>query len=78
MSRCTLRYLFTILLYAGVAFVLIPYMIGQTTRALLYLLVGIGIALVCGFARCYLMEGDCDERLPDLPHPSNRALPGRK
>ena len=69
MSRCTLRYLLTVVLYAGVAFVLVPYIIGQTSRALLYLLVGIGIALVAGFARCYFMEGDCDDPMKNAPHP---------
>jgi hypothetical protein len=65
MSRCTLRYLFTILLYAGVAIMLVPYISGNTSRALVFLVGGIGVALVAGFLRCYFTEGDCTERLPD-------------
>lgn len=71
MSRCTLRYLFTILLYAGVAIVLVPYISGDTSWALTFLLGGIGLALVCGFVRCYLTEGDCSEPV-DTPPPSQR------
>jgi hypothetical protein len=74
MSRCTLRYLFTVVLYAGVAFVLIPYVTGQTSRALKYVLVGIGVSLVAGFARCYFMDGDCSDRLPDLPQTSSAPI----
>ena len=78
MSRCTLRYLLTVVLYAGVAFVLIPYIIGQTSRALSYLLIGIGIALVAGFARCYFMEGDCPDRVADITRSLKTTTPGRK
>jgi hypothetical protein len=67
MSRCTIRYLLTILVYAGVAIVLVPYVTGHTTTGLIFLLGGIGLALVCGFLRCYLMEGDCTERIPTHP-----------
>lgn len=62
MSRCTLRYLLTVLLYAGVAIVLVPYISGNTSRALMFVVGGIGVALVCGFLRCYLMDGDCTDR----------------
>jgi hypothetical protein len=68
MSRCTLRYLLTVLLYAGVAIVLVPYIMGHTTTGLIFLLGGLGLALVCGFLRCYLTEGDCTERTPVPPH----------
>ena len=78
MSRCTVRYLLTVVLYAGVAFVLIPYIIGQTSRALSYLLIGIGIALVAGFARCYFMEGDCPDRVPDITRTYKTTVSGRK
>jgi hypothetical protein len=64
MSRCTLRYLFTILLYGGVAIMLVPYISGNTSRALIFLVAGIGVALVAGFLRCYFTEGDCTERMP--------------
>lgn len=66
MSRCTLRYIFTVLLFAGVAIVLVPYVIGNTSEALLFVLGGIGLSLICGFLRCYLTEGDCrDQDAPD-------------
>lgn len=64
MSRCTLRQVLTILLYAGVAIVLVPYLTGHTTTGLWFLLGGIGLSLVCGFLRCYLTEGDCMDRVP--------------
>jgi hypothetical protein len=62
MSRCTLRYLFTVLIYAAVAVVFIPYVTGHTTTGLLYLGGGIGAAVVFAIARCYFMEGDCADR----------------
>lgn len=64
MSRCTLRHILTVLLYSGVAIVLVPYLTGHTTTGLWFLLGGIGLSLVCGFLRCYLTEGDCMERVP--------------
>ncbi|GAC1422723.1 MAG: hypothetical protein NVS9B15_03900 [Acidobacteriaceae bacterium] len=64
MSRCTLRHVLTVLLYAGVAIVLVPYLTGHTTTGLWFLLGGIGLSLVCGFLRCYLTEGDCQDRVP--------------
>ena len=62
MSRCTLRYLVTVLLYAGVAIFLIPYFTGHITTGALFLVGGICLAVVCGILRCYLMEGDCTDR----------------
>ncbi len=64
MSRCTLRHVLTVLVYVGVAIVLVPYVTGHTTTGLLFLLGGIGLALVCGFLRCYFMDGDCMDRVP--------------
>ena len=61
MSRCTLRNIFTVLLYAGVGVFLFPYLTGHLGHAVLYLFVGIGIAVVCGILRCCFMEGDCSE-----------------
>jgi len=61
MSRCTLRNIFTVLLYAGVGVFLFPYLTGHLGHALMYLLIGIGIAVVCGILRCCFMEGDCTE-----------------
>jgi len=75
MSRCTLRYLLTGLVYAGVIIVLIPYLTGHTTTGLWFLIGGIGLALVCGFLRCYLMEGDCTERIPTHAHHNTEHTP---
>jgi hypothetical protein len=73
-----LRYLLTVVLYAGVGFVLVPYLTGHTSRGLKYLLVGLAVSLVAGFARCYFMDGDCSDRIPELPHPSSVPAAGRK
>jgi len=74
MSRCTLRRVFTILLYAGVGVFLFPYLTGHLGHALTYLLVGISVAVVFGILRCCCVEGDCSDREtsvqqapPDLP-----------
>ena len=48
MSRCTLRNIFTVLIYAGVAIFLFPYLTGHFSNALLYLVAGIGLAVLCG------------------------------
>jgi hypothetical protein len=61
MSRCTLRNIFTILLYVGVGVFLFPYLTGHLGHALIYLLIGIGVAVVCGILRCLFMEGDCTQ-----------------
>ena len=65
MSRCTLRNIFTVLLYAGVGLFLFPYLTGHLGHALMYLLIGIGVAVVCGILRCCFLEGDCTEPLPN-------------
>lgn len=62
MSRCTLRNIFTVLIYAGVAAFLYPYLTGQLSSGMLFLVGGIGLAVVCGILRCACMEGDCAER----------------
>jgi hypothetical protein len=62
MSRCTLRYLVTVFLYAGVGIFLIPYFTGHITSGALFLVGGICLAVVCGILRCYLTEGDCADR----------------
>lgn len=67
MSRCTLRNLFTVLLYAGVALFLFPYLTGHLSNAVLFLVAGIGLAVLCGILRCGYAEGDCTER--EFQHP---------
>jgi hypothetical protein len=67
MSRCTLRYIFTILIYAGVAIFLWPYLTGHISTGLLFLVGGIGLAVISGILRACLMEGDCPDRIPTPP-----------
>jgi hypothetical protein len=67
MSRCTLRNIFTVLVYAGVAIFLYPYVTGHFSHALFYLAAGIGLAVLCGILRCVCIEGDCPDRVPVDP-----------
>jgi len=69
MSRCSLRYLFTVLLYVGVAIFLWPYFTGHLYTGMLLLVGGAGLAVVSGLLRCCLTEGDCPDRLPTKPAP---------
>jgi hypothetical protein len=62
MSRCTLRSIFTVLLYAGVAIFLFPYFAGHLRAGMLF--IGLGLAVVCGILRGCCTEGDCSERIP--------------
>jgi hypothetical protein len=75
MSRCTLRNIFTVLIYAGVAVFLYPYLTGRFSHALLYLVAGIGLAVVCGILRCACIEGDCADRIPPKPGSQNAHTP---
>ncbi len=58
MSKCTLRSIFTVLIYAGVVVFLFPYLIGRLTNVGFFVLVGLGLAVVCGILRCCYAEGD--------------------
>ena len=51
MSKCTLRSIFTVLIYAGVVIFLFPYFIGRLTNVGFFVLAGLGLALVCGILR---------------------------
>ena len=62
MSRCTLRYLLTVLLYAGVGIFLVPYFTGHVVTGILFLIGGATLTIVSGILRCYLIEGDCPDR----------------
>ena len=62
MSRCTLRRIFTTLIYVGVAMFLYPYITGRLSSGLIFLVVGIAIAVLAGILRCVCIEGDCAER----------------
>jgi hypothetical protein len=64
MSRCTLRNIFTVLIYAGVALFLYPYITGRLSSGIFYLVAGIGLAVLCGILRCVCIEGDCPDRIP--------------
>jgi hypothetical protein len=68
MSRCTLRYIFTVLIYAGVAIFLWPYVTGHISTGLIFLVIGIGLAVISGIFRACLVEGDCTEPVPTPPH----------
>jgi hypothetical protein len=53
-------------MYAGVAIFLFPYFTGRIMTGFGFMIVGLGCAIVCGFLRCYLTEGDCGR----IPHHS--------
>jgi hypothetical protein len=67
MSKCTLRSIFTVLIYAGVVIFLFPYFIGRLTNVGFCVAAGLGLAVVCGILRCCCTEGDCTEPTPDNP-----------
>jgi hypothetical protein len=79
MTRCTLRNIFTVMVYAGVGVFLFPYLTGHLGHALMYLLIGIGVAVVFGILRCCCVEGDCtDPEAVSLEHrsePSQQSTP---
>jgi hypothetical protein len=54
-----MRTLLTFLMYAGVLVFLYPYIRGTITTGILFMIIGGGLAVVCGLLRCYLTEGDC-------------------
>jgi hypothetical protein len=58
MSKCTLRSIFTVLIYAGVVIFLFPYFIGRLTNVGFFVLAGLGLAVVCGILRCCCTEGE--------------------
>jgi hypothetical protein len=75
MSKCTLRSIFTVLIYAGVVIFLFPYFIGRLTNVGFFVLAGLGLAVVCGVLRCCCTEGDCIDD-PDHAKPTHpRSTP---
>ena len=64
MSKCTLRSIFTVLIYAGVVIFLFPYFTGRLTNVGFCVAAGLGLAVVCGILRCCCTEGDCTEPAP--------------
>jgi hypothetical protein len=77
MSRCTLRYIFTVLIYAGVAIFLWPYFTGHISTGLIFLVIGIGLAVISGIFRACLVEGDCPDRIPTPPPTSHHTTTPR-
>jgi drug/metabolite transporter (DMT)-like permease len=75
MSRCTLRYIFTVLIYAGVAIFLWPYLTGHISTGLIFLVAGIGLAVLSGILRAYCTEGDCTEPVPAPPQTHHTTTP---
>ena len=67
MSRCTLRNIFTVLIYAGVAVFLYPYITGRLSSGIFFLVAGIGLAVLSSILRCACIEGDCPDRVPSDP-----------
>lgn len=65
MNRKTMRTLLTILMYAGVVVFLLPYFRGRLVTGMWFMIIGAGMAVVCGLLRCYLTEGDCS-RIPHI------------
>ncbi len=56
--RQTARMLLTVLMYAGVALFLLPYIIEKASLAPILMLVGALMAVACGLLRCYFTEGE--------------------
>jgi hypothetical protein len=75
MSRCTLRNIFTVLIYAGVALFLYPYFTGRLSSGIIFLVAGLGLAILCSVVRCYLTEGDCSDR--EFVAPKDLAEPNQ-
>ncbi|HZY72983.1 MAG TPA: hypothetical protein VFE22_07755 [Edaphobacter sp.] len=65
MTKKTWRWVLNILMYAGVAIFLIPYFRGKLLHGIWFMIIGAGMAVVCGLLRCYLTEGDCG-RVSDI------------
>ena len=73
MSKCILRSIFTVLIYAGVVIFLFPYLIGRLTNVGYFVLAGLGLAVVCGILRCCCTEGDCIEPVPTPATPTHHS-----
>lgn len=62
MSKCTLRLVATILMYAGAFVFIVPYITSKVSTNLFMLIAGAGLAVVCGLVRSYCTVGDCAEQ----------------
>ncbi len=65
MTKTLWRVLLTILMYTGVVVFLVPYFRGRIVTGIWFMIVGAGMAVICGLLRCYLTEGDCG-RISDI------------
>ncbi len=62
LTKSVCRTTLTILLYAGVAVFLLPYLTGHIFTGIIFMIAGAGLAVVSGLGRCFFTEGDCTER----------------
>ena len=63
MHKPTLCTILNIFMYCGVALFLFPYVSGHLSSGTLFLILGASLAVVSGFSRAFLTEGDCDLRV---------------
>ena len=68
-DRSTLRILLTIFMYVGVVLFIYPYAASRISSGFYFLICGAILTLACGALRCYLTDGDCNERSHHRPAP---------
>ncbi len=59
MSRCAIRVLLCILMYAGVAVFCLPSLLGKADGLKAFQVVGAAGAVVFGMLRCYWSDEEC-------------------
>ena len=60
-DRICIRTLVTLFMFVGIGLFLLPYFTGSLSTGMIFLVIGACLAVVCGVARCYLIEGECNE-----------------
>ena len=60
-DKVCIRTLVTLFMFVGVVLFLLPYFTGSMSTGIVFLIVGSLMAVGCGFLRCFLIEGDCNE-----------------
>ena len=65
----TLRLVLAILMYAGIAVFLFPYVAGKVSAGAPFLIVGAIVAVASGLLRGFLTEGECHDRTISRPTP---------
>ncbi len=63
-DRICMRSVVTVFMFVGVGLFLLPYFTESLSSGIIFLILGAGIALSCGFLRCYL-DGTCGDRKND-------------